>query len=93
MYGCWVQAAELDAGLGEIVVMEDRIWHDLLLTTSVGEPDPDPLDPHVFGPYGSGSISEVWIWIRILPFCHKGVERTEIMLAKKKFLHKILSQS
>jgi hypothetical protein len=36
----------------------------------LGLPDPD-------------LYSKVWIWIRILPFSHKGVERTEIMLAKK----------
>ncbi len=34
--------------------------------------DLDPHDPHVFGPR-----------IRILPFSHKGVELTEIVLAKK----------
>jgi hypothetical protein len=28
-------------------------------------PDPDPSDPRVFGPPGSGSISQRWIWIRI----------------------------
>jgi hypothetical protein len=43
---------------------------------SVGDPD-----PHVFGHLGSGSI------VRgkdpdPTPFSHKGVERTEIMLAK-----------
>ncbi len=38
---------------------------------SVGDPDPD-----VFGPSGSGSGSGSF------PFPHKGVERTEIMLAK-----------
>jgi hypothetical protein len=25
---------------------------------SIGDPDPDPQDPHVFGPRGSGSISQ-----------------------------------
>ncbi len=30
---------------------------NLLFFTSVGEPDPDPLDPHDFRPLGSGSIS------------------------------------
>jgi hypothetical protein len=32
----------------------------LLLLSSVGDPDPkpDPQDPHVFGPPGSGSISQ-----------------------------------
>jgi hypothetical protein len=25
---------------------------------SVGDPDPNPQDPHVFGPFGSGSISQ-----------------------------------
>ncbi len=43
----------------------------------LGLPDPDP---HVFGPPGSGFVSQ--IRIRLLPFSHKGVERTEIMLAK-----------
>ncbi len=28
--------------------------------TSVGEPDPDPQDPHVFGPPGTGSISQMY---------------------------------
>jgi hypothetical protein len=41
----------------------------------LGLRDPDP--------------SEVWIrirlWIRILPFSLKGVERTKIMLAKENF--------
>ncbi len=37
-----------------------------------------PQDTHVFGPPGSGPISQ----IRILRFSHKGVERTEMMLAK-----------
>jgi hypothetical protein len=38
------------------------------LPDSVADPDPDP---HVFGPPGSGSTSQIWIrillWIRILP--------------------------
>ncbi len=48
---------------------------------SVGDPDPDLQDPHVFGPpgSGSGSISQRYR-IRILPFSHKGVEWTEIIL-------------
>ncbi len=29
-----------------------------ILTASVGDPDPDTQDPHVFGPPGSGSISQ-----------------------------------
>ncbi len=48
---------------------------------SVGDPDPDPQDSHVFEPPGSGSICQ-WIGLRILPFSYKGVMRTEIMLAK-----------
>jgi hypothetical protein len=44
----------------------------MLLLISVGEPDPDPQDPHVFGPPGSGSISQR---------CGS-VERTEKMPAK-----------
>jgi hypothetical protein len=49
----------------------------------VDDPDLDPQDTHVFRPPGSRSISqEVLIRIQILPFSHKGVERTEIMLAK-----------
>ncbi len=43
----------------------------------------DP-DPHVFGPPGSGSIGQE-VRIRILPFPHKGFERTKniIMLENK----------
>jgi hypothetical protein len=40
-------------------------------TTSVGDPNQDPQDPHVFGPPGSGPSL-------FLTVC----ERTEIMLAK-----------
>ncbi len=65
--------------------------------SSVGDPDRKlAQDPHDFGPPGSisGSISQkVWIRIRILPFSHNGIERTEIMLAKLKFLHKILAKN
>ncbi len=44
--------------------------------TSVVDPG-----PHVFGP--SGSIRQRYkSGFRILPFSHKGVEQTEIMLAK-----------
>jgi hypothetical protein len=61
----------------------DMIPDQVRMPISVGDLDSDPQDPHVFGPPGSGSIShEVWIRIRILPFSHKGVERTEIMFAK-----------
>ncbi len=38
-------------------------------------------DPDVFGPPGSRSVSQR-IRIPTLPFSHKGVQRTEIMLAK-----------
>ena len=31
---------------------------DFFLKGSVAEPDPDPPDPHVFGPPGSGSTSQ-----------------------------------
>jgi hypothetical protein len=50
----------------------------------LGLPDPDP-DPLV----------EVWIRIRIriLPFSHKCVERTEKMLEKTEFEHKILAKN
>jgi hypothetical protein len=51
-----------------------------IVSTSVG--DPDTQDPHVFGPPGSGSISQRSGPGRILTFSHKGVEQTEIMLAK-----------
>jgi hypothetical protein len=44
--------------------------------SSVGDPD-----PHVFGHPGSESISQR-VQIRILPFSHKGVDRTKIRLAK-----------
>jgi hypothetical protein len=43
--------------------------------------DPHP-DPHVFGPPGSGAISQRFR-IQILPFSHKGVEWTEIMTQNK----------
>jgi hypothetical protein len=45
----------------------------------LGLQDPDPL-------------SEVRIRIRILPFSHKDVERTEIMLAKCRILTHIFSK-
>ncbi len=51
-------------------------------TAAVMGTHPDPL---VYGPPGSGSITqEIRIRIRlwILPFSHKGVERTETILAK-----------
>jgi hypothetical protein len=44
----------------------------------LGLPDPDPF-------------SEVWI--RILPFSHKGVERTEIMLANKILIQYFLAKN
>jgi len=50
----------------------DQLWADNLKGTTVR----DPPDPRVFGPPGSRSIS---LRLRILPFSHKGVERTEIM--------------
>jgi hypothetical protein len=53
----------------------------MLPESSVG--DPDPQDPYVFGPPGSGSgSSSQEVRIRILPFSHKCFERTEIMPAK-----------
>jgi hypothetical protein len=55
------------------IFLQDSLKIKLLLI-SVGEPDPDPQDPHVFGPpeSGSGSISQR---------CGS-VKRTEIMPAK-----------
>jgi hypothetical protein len=41
-------------------------------------------DPDVFW-------SEVRIWLRILPFSHKSVERTEIIVAKKILTQKFSS--
>ncbi len=67
---------------------EDLKTH-LCSTHSVGDPDPepDPQDPHGFGPPGSepGSISQRYgsrsgSGSRSLPFSHKCVEWTEIML-------------
>jgi hypothetical protein len=53
------------------------------LLHSAGDPKPDSQDPHVLGPPGSASIRQTAeLRIRILPFSHIGVERTEIMLAK-----------
>jgi hypothetical protein len=57
---------------------------------SVGDPDPS-ADPHVFGPPGSGSISQRYesgsgsssgSGSVSFPFSHKFVQRTEIMPAK-----------
>ncbi len=45
---------------------------------SVGDPD-----PHVYGPPEFGSIIQRYGSGSLLPFSHKGVERTEIMLAKE----------
>jgi hypothetical protein len=61
---------------------------------SVG--DPDPQDPHVFGPPGSGAGSITQRYgpgsgAGSFPFSRKAVERTEIMLAirrKKKYEEK-----
>jgi hypothetical protein len=53
--------------------------------TSVG--DPDPQDPHVLPPPLPPPPDLV------LPFSRKGAERTEIMLGKIKFLHKILAKN
>ncbi len=60
--------------------------------SSVGDPDPDPQDLHVSETPGSGSISQIRVRLRILPFSHKGVERTEIMV-QNKFLHYILAKT
>jgi hypothetical protein len=46
---------------------------------SVGDPD---LDPQDLAFRIRIHYSEVQIWIWILPFSHKGVKQTEIMLAK-----------
>jgi hypothetical protein len=37
-----------------------KISYKLIVTvyTSVADPDPDPSDPYVFGPPGSGSINQ-----------------------------------
>jgi hypothetical protein len=48
--------------------------------------DSDPYQ--VFGPPGSGSISQRRIRIRIPPFSQKGVDRTEIMLTNNNFNQK-----
>jgi len=49
----------------------------------VGDPDPDPQDPHVFGPPGSRSISQRYgSGTGSFIFLIKGVGLTEIMLAK-----------
>ncbi len=69
--GVWTQR-ETKRSKGQVVFV-------CPIRSSVG--DPDPLDPHVFGQPGSGSISHRSI-SRILLFSHKGVERTEIMLEK-----------
>ncbi len=55
-----------------------------MVLDSVGDPDPDlhPQDLHVFGPLGSGSISQRY-GSGSFPFLIKMLSRqTEIMLAK-----------
>jgi hypothetical protein len=47
---------------------------------SVGDPNPDPQDPHGFGP--SGSQIRGTDPAPVLPFFYKDFERTEIVLAK-----------
>jgi hypothetical protein len=54
--------------------------------TSVGDPDPDPQDQHVFGPPGSGSRSTSQRYgSGSFPFSHKCVMQTEKMLDKIEF--------
>jgi hypothetical protein len=70
----------------------DKFENEHLIKVSAilcGDPDSDPQDPHAFRPPISGSITQARI--RILPFSHKGVERTEIMLAKLNFNTKVLA--
>jgi hypothetical protein len=58
------------------------------ISSSVGDSDPDSQDLHVFGPPGSGSISQRYGYSAPAPapsFSHKCVERSEIMPAKKDF--------
>jgi hypothetical protein len=56
--------------------MEKNDREGFSISDSVGEPDPQ--DPHVFGPPRSGSIIQRFgSGIRILLFSHKDVERTE----------------
>jgi hypothetical protein len=52
----------------------------LCVRNSVWDPEPDPQDPHVLGP--PGPLVRGTDRLRILPFSHKDVGRTEIMLAK-----------
>ncbi len=69
----------------QFVILAPRLWlHNTVrnLCSSVGDPEPDP---HVFGPPGSGSISQRYgSGSGTFPFLIKCVERTEIMPAKKK---------
>ncbi len=62
-----------------VIIIECQVF-----LNSVWDPDPvpDPQDPHVFGPPGSGSISQMYGSGFGLPFSHKRVKRTEIMPAK-----------
>ncbi len=55
----------------------------LNLESSVGDPDPASQDISMFLGLLDPDPLEVLIRLRILPFSHKGVERTEIMLANK----------
>ena len=42
---------------GPLLLLDDGFGGEIILL-SISVSDPDPLDPHVFGPPGSGSISQ-----------------------------------
>jgi hypothetical protein len=75
--GVWTQR-EAKRSKGQVVFL-------LPIRSSVG--DPDPQDPHVFGPPLSGFISRRY-GSGSLPFSLKGNERIEIMLSKLNFITK-----
>jgi hypothetical protein len=68
---------ELKMRLGAVRLRQIPLCIPLITgVSSVGDPD-----THVFGHPGSGSISKRY-GSGSFPFFHKGVERTETMLAK-----------
>ncbi len=48
----------LHCTVGNSRAVEPRLFHRSLCLHRVADPNPDPPDPHVFGPRGSASICQ-----------------------------------
>jgi hypothetical protein len=84
----WLKGSDVTARFAEVMTFIRVTEHYIFLCgRSVSVGDPDPQDPHVFGPPGSGSISRRYragsgSGSRSSFFSHKCVERTEMMPTK-----------